>query len=384
MKILFIISTIGNKQGRGGHYYSLKTTFEEVNKQFDCIIINVGRRKSPVIDSINGKIFNITYKHFNPVKIFFQIKKIFDMEKPDVIHSFDVNALFFARLFGFVYKTPRVHTKCGGPNPPRFYPYVKNFIFYSQENYDFFKKSKKFSESNLYLIPNRIAIIEQDFKRINEIKLLIKPESKVFLRIARLSSYYQDSIFQSINLIKLLNQEKISSQLIIIGTNQDDQLYKELSQKKDDNVIILTDDYFTLNASELIDISDFVIGTGRSFMEAASRGKVLLAPLQRSDIPLLITKINFREVMSKNFSERTSISNYNKNENLNEIINAIQLNEKYDELSFFIKAMSSEYFEIQNTAVLFKKIYSTVRHEEKIHIFDFLIHFAILTEQNIR
>jgi hypothetical protein len=382
MKILFLISTIGKKQGHGGHYYSLKTTFDEVNKQFDCLVINVGRQPSPVIDSINGKVFNVKYSLFNPVNVFFHLKKIIENEKPDIIHSFDANALFFARVLSFIYKIPHVHTKCGGPNPPRYYPFVKNFIVYSEENFIYFQAWKKFSGSNFYLIPNRIGYVEQDIPRINKIKLQIPPDRKIFLRITRLSNYYRDSIFQSINLIKLLNHQKYPCQLVLIGVNQDHQLLDELLRLKDEDITILTDEYYTTDASALIDIGDFVIGTGRGFMEAASRGKVLLAPLQDSDIPLLITEKNFSDVMNKNFSERTSLGNFNYNENLTGIVEVMQSAEKYTELSTFLKLMSTDFFEITSKAQLYSKIYATTQYEENLHVFDFLVHFAVFTSSN--
>lgn len=376
MKVLYLISTMDPHSGRGGHYYSLRTTAEEISKKLDCAIVVIGKRESPVINQSKVKVYNLIYEKISVIKVMKDLKNIIDIEYPQVIHSFDEDTFFFGSLISNILKKPYIHTKCGGPNSRIAFPKVNNLILFSQEDVRFYQSSRRFKKTNLFFIPNRIREVPSDFSRIKNIKLSVDcNESKVFLIISRLEEYKKKDILQAINLVKKLNSDGIKTKLIIIGALQDINVGKEIKENMDNSIYLFTDDKYTINASQLIDVADFVIGGGRSFMEAALKEKIMLCPLKNSSYPLLITKKNFQSAFDQNFSSRLIIDNFDPDDNYKQIIQALVDEEYADNITSFIKSVSSEHFEISSQLNRYCKIYNEAKYKMHLSIFDILTQF---------
>lgn len=306
MKIMYTI--FADAHGRGGHYHSLYETAKKVESHTDICVASIGQAPSPVLKNLGD-----SYTHYSASSLLAAVKillKVVKKEKPDVIHSFDAKSYFFGRIASFFTKTPILLTKCGGANPTYFYPYCENIVLYSVENFKFFKQSKKFNKTNFYLIPNRVSINknEQDLLRIDKIKSYLPDDYTSILRIARISSAYERSIQQAINLTLKLLDKGHKVKLIVIGVVQDEIIYNKLLKFQSENIIFLTSDEFTVNASEIIDFADIVLGTGRSFMEAALLGKKMLVPCENLNLPILVDKLNIDYFFSMNFSPRINAS----------------------------------------------------------------------------
>lgn len=383
MKVLYLISTMEPHSGRGGHYYSLRTTAEEISKKLDCTIVVIGKRESPVINQSKVKVYNLIYKKISVIKAMKDLKNIIDIECPQVIHSFDEDTFFFGSLISNIFKKPYIHTKCGGPNPRIAFPKVNNLILFSQENVRFYQSSKRFKKTNLFYIPNRIKEIPPDLSRIKNIKLSADcNKSKVFLIISRLEESKKNDILQAINLVKKINSDGIKTKLIIIGALQDADVGKEISENIDNNIYLFTDDKYAINASQLIDVADFVIGGGRSFMEAALKGKIMLCPLKNSNHPLLITEKNIQNAFDQNFSSRLIIDNFDPDDNYKQIIQALVDEEYANNITSFIKLVSSEQFEISSQLNRYCKIYNEAEYKMHFSIFDILTQFLIMVYCN--
>jgi hypothetical protein len=362
--------------GRGGHYYSLRTTAEEMSKKLDCAIVVIGKRESPVINQSKVKIYNLIYKKINIVKVIKDLKNIIGIERPQVIHSFDEDTFFFGSLISNIVKKPYIHTKCGGPNSRIAFPKVNNLILFSQEDVKFYQSSRRFKKTNLFFIPNRIREIPSDFLRIKNIKLSVDcNESKIFLIISRLEEYKKNDILQAMNLVKKLNSDGIKTKLIIIGALQDVNVGKEIKENMDNNIYLFTDDKYAINASQLIDVADFVIGGGRSFMEAALKGKIMLCPLKNSNYPLLITEEKFQSAFDQNFSSRLTIDNFDPDDNYKQIIQVLVDEEYADNVTSFIKSVSSEHFEISSQLNRYCKIYNEAKYKMHFSILDILTQY---------
>lgn len=376
MKVLYLISTMEPHSGRGGHYYSLRTTAEEMSKKLDCAIVVIGKRESPVINQSKIKIYNLIYKKISIVKVIKDLKNIIDIECPQVIHSFDEDTFFFGSLISNIVKKPYIHTKCGGPNSRIAFPKVNNLILFSQEDVKFYQSSRRFKKTNLFFIPNRIREIPSDLLRIKNIKLSVDcNESKIFLIISRLEEYKKNDILQAINLVKKLNSDGIKTKLIIIGALQDVNVGKKIKENMDNNIYLFTDDKYAINASQLIDVADLVIGGGRSFMEAALKGKIMLCPLKNSNYPLLITEENFQSAFDQNFSSRLTIDNFDPDNNYKQIIQVLVDEEYADNVTSFIKSVSSEHFEISSQLNRYCKIYNEAKYKMHFSILDILTQY---------
>lgn len=369
--------------GRGGHYYSLRTTAESIAKKYDCSIVVIGNKESPVINQSKIKVYNLVYENINILQILKDMKIIVDVECPDIIHSFDEDAFFFGSLMSIIYKKPYIHTKCGGGNPKIALPKVNNLILYSQENLNYYQSSRRFKKTNINYIPNRVGVIEQDSSKIHDLKSSIEIDnSKIFLIISRIDKPKKNDILQAINLVKRLISDGIKAKLIIIGVAQDKEVVEEIKRNSNSNIYLFTDDKYSVNASQLIDIADFVVGGGRSFMEAASRGKIMLCPLRNSRFPLLITEKNFHKAFDQNFSSRLIIDSFDQQENYQQIFQALVDEEYANNLSKFIKWSSSEHFEIDSKLAKYCEIYNNLKYKPCLNLFDLSVQFLRLIVYN--
>lgn len=345
MKIMYMITTLGH--GRGGHFYDLNVISNAMKKDNDVLIINIGLNNSPIIDELDIKTYNIYFNGLNIYKVIQELLIIWEKEKPSHIHSFDIQSLSIGKIISFLKKAPIIFSKCGGPNPNGYYPNCNNIIVMSYENLEFFKKNKNYSNSEIVYLPNRSSSFKSNQDSIEKIKDMAGGH-QIFIRISRITQHYRGTFIQTIDLAKKLETKGIKIKFFIIGVIQSKELYSELLERiTTNNIIILTDDEYTLNASKIIEAADFIIGTGRGIMEAASKNKILLTPMKNATYPVLINKDNFEELYQTNFSPRNKLNNYNENQNINDIQELIINNNKKVKHEEFIKSIYKKEFDIE-------------------------------------
>ena len=126
-------------------------------------------------------------------------------------------------------------------------------------------------------------------------------------------------------------------------------------------------DKFTTRASEIINIGDIIIGTGRNFMEASSLGKTMLVPYQNLSYPLLVNEDNFHSIFKTNFSPRTQVKEFNEKENLNSILKIIDSNIEIDSKKWF-----NSYFNVDVAVSKYTELYS-IRSGNNTFVFDILL-----------
>ena len=169
--------------------------------------------------------------------------------------------------------------------------------------------------------------------------------------------------------------------MIVLGTIQSKAIHNSIlddikSKNLENDVIIDTSDLFTHNASELLEVGDVIIGTGRNFMEASSLNKMLLVPYKDSDYPLLVDDNNFEAIFATNFSPRTQVASFNEENNLELIYKLIKANDRIPSKSWF-----ESYFNVENGVNLYKKAYLNKVGYIKLNILDAIsnILYAIKT-----
>lgn len=377
MRILFLISSINSKSnGKGGHYHSLLETVKQISKNHEVIIVNIGNNPAEALLNSNFKTYRILNK-ISLYKTYKQLKKIIKEEQPDILHSFDALAFYWTRISGRMLGIPYCLTKCGGENPKYYFPYAKNLILFSSENELFFKSQAKFRDSNQFLIPNRIQQFEDNVEGIGEIQNNLKKQHKnsfKFLRITRIGNYYKKSSLQLIHLVKKLRKEGLDCCLIFIGTVEEVLILKELIQEGEDFTYFFTDNKYTTNAKSFINCADAVMGTGRSFMEAAAKSKILLSPVKNSSIPLLIQSSNFAKAFEFNFSERILISDYVEINNYNAIKATIENKSDQNKLQEFSSEVYADFFDSKRITEKYENVYQGIQRKKNIHLMDFFLH----------
>ena len=355
MKIVYFITTVGH--GKGGHFHSLNTIANAIGSAQKVHIINIGFKPSDVLDKMNYEFTFVNFNGYNFISTFIKIKKLIKQLQPDAIHAFDVESFAFSRLFSKSSKQASFLNKCGGSNPKKYFPIPDQLVLFSEENKSYFETNRRYKNTSLTLIPNRVKPVYIDRSRIELFYNTYGKTEISLLRIARIGKHYHKSIIQAINLVEWLKSKSLTIRLVVIGTIQSDVIYNSIlddikSKQLENDVIIDTSDKFTHNASELLDIGDVIIGTGRNFMEASSLNKMLLVPYKNSDYPLLVTDSNFDAIFSTNFSPRTQVDNFNEEDNLEAIYHHLKTNNRIASKSWF-----ESYFNVEKGADTYKNLY---------------------------
>lgn len=354
MKILYLISCFGH--GRGGHFYSLRTTAEEMSKEADVVVASVGTGKSPVLSKLDNYIPLI--ESFPSPRTLLRLMRVVKRDKVDVIHSFDVSSYLYARLVSFFSGVPVLLSKCGGPKPKRYFPLVTNLVVFSEEDFDFFQKK---GVKNISLIPNRVSEIECNEEKVKALKVAIGNDYITFLRISRFSKHHEKSILGAVELVGRLVEDGYKSKLILIGSVQDQAVYERLVGLNNKNLMILSSDEYTINSSEVIDVAEYVIGTGRGAMEAAIKGKTLLSPVNSVNLPVLVDEKKITSLFRANFSDRAEIANLTEGDVYEEIVSVIKDRDRNRALSAYLKKFSEENFEIRSVRKRYIELYRNCR-----------------------
>lgn len=379
MRIVYFITTVGH--GKGGHFHSLNTVANALGSTENVHVINIGFKPSEVLDKTNYEVTFVGFNGYNFLSTYLKIKTHLKQLNPDAIHAFDVESFAFSRLFSKARNQTSFLNKCGGPNPKKYFPIPDCLVLFSKENRAYFEANNRYKKTNLTLIPNRVKPVFIDKARVDSFYEKYGKVENSILRIARIGKHYHKSISQAINLVGWLKSKDLNIRLIVLGTIQSKAIHNSIlddikSKNLENDVIIDTSDLFTHNASELLEVGDVIIGTGRNFMEASSLNKMLLVPYKDSDYPLLVDDNNFEAIFATNFSPRTQVASFNEENNLELIYKLIKANDRIPSKSWF-----ESYFNVENGVNLYKKAYLNKVGYIKLNILDAIsnILYAIKT-----
>ena len=360
MRVLFTI--FGYKASIGGHFQSLVTIAKAMSVDIHVEILCISENRSPIIDNSKITNFHINSRQKDNV-IRNQASDIWKKGRFDCIHCFDFISFYYVKKL----TKSILLTKCGGENI-KFFPPTKYISVFSLENLEFFNTKKKFLNSKIWLIPNRVAKFSQNYKLIKEIRkeLAISSDDVVFLKISRISKYYKDSIYQTINLCKELSSKHENLKFILIGVIQDRVFYENILKEIKGlfNFFVLTDKDYISNPKQLIGICDIYIGSGRSVMEAAFVRKVLAGHSAQGSFPVLINEHNLTNFLEKNFSERVydSKSDEDRIEDFNDLLQREKKTMLHKEFS---ESLFNQYFNVETSIGKYIQIYKLLMEEDK-------------------
>lgn len=365
MNILYFISSSGNASG--GHYHSLNQISKEVGKGNNVRIITTGPETSPVLSENRFFLKHISIQ--NNFKSLFilnkELKQIIKNFNPDILHCFDTDSLNRLLILPAVFHYPIILNKCGGPNPRRSnYQHANEIIVFSAENYDWFKMNRHYNNGEIHLIANRVE--ELQFLPTN--KRIEKKNNKIitFLRVTRIGGAYDKTLRDSFRMIEELMLH-FPVQLIIVGRIQDQERYQWFYNEADNKklpVQFITDKRASKGADFLY-LADFVIGTGRSFMEALSLGIPTLTPAQNANWPIIVNERNFNDFFKTNFSERNKTDNKTIINNKDEIIRLIKSQSAYYEAQESARTLFKKYFGTEHILTKYNDVYRLVLSKPK-------------------
>lgn len=375
MKVLYAVSGRG---GIGGHLFSLEHITTSLSGYVDVVVMYINSY-SAFVDNLPFETVHLPPNQINRKDVNEKLDEI----APDVIHCFDAQSYIILSYFTLFKNYRFVLTKPGGRTSKYCYysPYCKDYMLFSQENFKALKRNLRFISSNLYLIPNRV--------NAKLLSLNKRAESKIFtfFQIIRITKGKHQQILKSLNLILLLKRKGINVNFILAGVvNHEEELsfINEFIRDNNlnDNISIITDER-AKKGSSLLYLGDCIIGTGRSVMEAACLGKVILVPNNKTDFPILLDNDSFNDLFEYNFSGR---SNRNTDDTeWNKIIKLISdVNYRNDVLSG-IKEISNSHFLITGDIIeKYLKIYSSLKKTNPIAllVLNFHLYYKFIRRKN--
>jgi hypothetical protein len=378
--MLTILKLIASTQsGRGGHNHTMCSIMEALGDRMDVLGVNVGTVASPVHAKCLSPIHYLPYESIRATLS--SLTKIVHSESPDVIHAYDKTSAFFGRELAKRSGLPFLMTKCGGPNPVGYYPSVRDIVVFSRENVRFFEAGDR--KQRVHHLPHRVRRPRQDKYKVRELRSLFRPDSTIVLRICRVGSTYEQSILQGGILVRQLRSAGVDSDLLVVGIHDGESDTRSIESAVADVATFVSDDHFTCKAAEIIDAGDIVIGTGRGLMEAAAVGKPLLAPLRDSDCPALVDEDSFEALFDFNFSERSSLPNFDADQNLRRILHVATNKDAREQAGAFASNMFEQHFNIDRMADAYERLYESLRPDARTQWTDRLLHLAWL-KRNVR
>lgn len=351
-RIAKVLTTV--KNGVGGHYYSAIEISNALSELCEIVIINIGRVPSPVLsESWSGKFVFIDASSSNLSELFERFRDVVSSERVDVVHTYDLMALLFARSALRGANWALVHTKCGGPPLTEYYGNLRKMVVFTREDELFLRSSRGCSISEIHRIENRVGLVDQDLPTIAKLQAMCG-DGLVVLRIGRISEAYKKSFLSSAKLVQFLRSHGVNVKLVLVGSIQDEHVFDELAKRIQD-AVWLTEEIYTSKASRLIGLADVVIGNGRSFMEAAVVGKLAMIHSDRAEHPILVSKTNFDDAFAVNFSPR-----YNPSPNdldLDGILKVVSVREDRLIASEELKALAEKSFLIRAALGKYSELY---------------------------
>jgi glycosyltransferase involved in cell wall biosynthesis len=367
VRVLSIIFT--HSHGIGGHYHSFNTINAALKSSMFVKSIELGWTESPTAVA-DEKLFA---NPFNIHKTLNKLVNICTEYKITHIHCYDLHASFYGSCISKRLKLPLVVTKCGGPNPVKYYTKCKNLICFSRENLTYFKARNL--NKNYFLIPNRCTS--------NSVKPepLDIPAGINFVSIGRIGSDYEFKHIKAINLIKHLASLKIDSFLTIIGIIESQEIYKKIEvYSAGSNVKILTTKPFINNSAKYLNNFDFSIGTGRGVMESLDLGLTTLICSQNSEYPLVLKEDNFNSAFDRNFSMRVKCDG-----EIDDLIKIIRHEPLKIENKKWCKKVFSDLFDVQKSVVKYNEVYQSILGDfESPTLRETMLGYAYITNNYIR
>lgn len=374
LRIAYVISAVStDNTGMGGHFRSALILAE-----------NMAANGAEVAIFTLGDIFPapflrakvpIQYINFgNALEYYGRIMGAITAFQPTHVHSFDNKSHFFARLAARKLNCPTFLTKPGGPNRNTFFPFSKDIIGFSEENLSFLGKRRNLRRTTFHLIPNRVDPPSHDEEKVAKLRQRanIAEGDVVVLRICRIGFYYRSSILQTFALVKSLRQRGVNARALIVGFIQDQEVYNEIVAQTAVPADVVTDPIFTEKASDLLKVADIVVGTGRSFMEAAMQERLCATPLQGSETPVLVEPGNFAELARTNFSERNTLDGFDANadaQRLHQLLNCPAAREAHVK---GVRDLVDQRFGMAGATKLYEAIYGARSHYEAAPTIDYV------------
>jgi hypothetical protein len=344
MKVLYFIAARGS--GVGGHSWSLGTLCTAMKESVDCGIVDLGENASPALKDIDVPYWHVPWSDSRFFWNLSRITRLVRSEAPDVLHSYDGRAFLAARMVAWRCRAGLVHTKCGGANPASYFPKISHLVLFSTENYEYFTADRRFRDSRIHLIPNRVGVVGHDPEGVARIRGDVPPGSLVLLRVARLAPEYDEASLQALSLVRRLREDGVRISFVQVGAVQSEASLEAVRSALGPDDRLYSDPVMTARGGRLLAAGDLIMGTGRGLMEAATTGRLLLCPLAGSTYPVLLSPDNFPALFRTNFSPRGRLAGHDDESGYRAVLSALAPDGARQDLIDFYQKVFADHFSV--------------------------------------
>lgn len=360
MKILYMIHMSHISSGLGGHWRSMRALVECMESQgHTCKILTMTKTGfgSPVISSMSTESTEVALSYSKYYSFRKSLGSILKEYCPDVVHCFDFNSYYHFLLSGVRKRYPVIMSKCGGPPCTRLLPMPEHVVIFSQEDLEWFglnSPSKK--KSNFHYIPNRVSRVTSDEVLSDSVRTQVDSE-KVILQICRIGNHYENSIFQSLNLVRSLRAEGVNVKLALVGVVESEKVLRRVLDQGGDGLVVFSSRAYVEEASKILAAGDIIVGTGRGAMEAAMVGKPVLVPTKNTLTPILMQSSSFESLFRFNFSPRCQALGLTEPDNHNEVRACLSDPIDYQKLAKFSREVAEAHFSMDAAYTRYSNLY---------------------------
>lgn len=289
----------------------------------------------------------------------------------DLVHSFDFGGAADIVAACKKLKIPCFFTQCADQPYKRLIK-VRPLIVVSQEWKVFLVQSEGWDAEDIIVVPARIDTevlsLDADANQLASLKEKhnLPVDSKVILRVARVSPQYVTSIVQGIEATARLRMQGLNVSFVHIGIRQDrwsskyiDRCIEEANKKCKATVAVSTQEG-TANAPDYISAADLVIGAGRGAFDAMLRAKPVLI-VGENGFAGTVTSTRVEELAYRNFSGRNASSERTAEESISELADEIERlitdNVYYSEVATFGQQYVLNKLDVRFGAAQYEQIY---------------------------
>ena len=113
-------------------------------------------------------------------------------------------------------------------------------------------------------------------------------------------------------------------------------------------------------------------------MEASVTGKLMLAPTSNSDFPSIVDKDNFQSFSAFNFSPRTKVNSFSKEEEINKLNSLLIDREKFKLFVEDGEQLFKSKFQLKFVLGKYSSIYKNLTFKADYNIIDLFLNFSFL------
>lgn len=313
LKVAFLL--LAGANGRGGHLHSardLGLSFQESGMSVDYYgLCSAGVDIQPLKHLSNYHRIEITQKLCG---ILSAIREYVGHQTYDAIIILDEMAVRLMHVACLGHTDRMIAIKPGWVNSKAWSPHVKALVCFSRENFEYFRASAKYANTNLHLLPQRVRPALINGALLNDLRSEYNLDRYdiIIMAAGRLdfgegNSPGKKEIFDyGLRLYSNYKKLGLIPFLFFAGKAKDPKTRSKAMEMIQDleGTALLDNDKYTNKLSSIFGATDVLIGYGRTAMEAMSLGVPVIVPVSTGESGILISKSSFPALQYYNFTNR--------------------------------------------------------------------------------